>query len=156
MCDARGKFREDFMKKVVELGDGDVELAVHIGYENADFHGPSLQWMNQKIGQSGPIVGSKVYAGLNLNLLAQQDFKQIMETTVEQLYRTSPDYSYRSHNIRHLHDYIDYFHIAVDAAAQIIVDKKITHALFFFVFHTFFMIWFFMKLQRHSVLKPQY
>ena len=138
MCDARGKFREDFMRKVVELGDGDVELAVHIGYENADFHGPSLQWMNHKIGQSGPIVGSKVYAGLNLNLLAQQDFKQIMETTVEQLYRTSPDYSYRSHNIRHLHDYIDYFHIAVDAAAQIIVDKKITHALFFCIPHLFY------------------
>ena len=138
MCDARGKFREDFMKKIVELGDGDVELAMHIGYENADFHGPSLQWMNQKIGQSGPIVGSKVYSGLNLNLLAQQDFKQIMETTVEQLYRTSPDYSYRSHNIKHLHDYIDYFHIAVDAAAQIIVDKKITHALFFCIPHLFY------------------
>jgi len=138
MCDARGKFREDFMNKIIELGDGDVELAVHIGYENADFHGPSLQWMNHKIGQCGPIVGSKVYSDLNLNLIAQQDFKQIMETTVEQLYRTSPDYSYKSHNIRHLHDYIDYFHIAVDAAAQIIVDKKVTHALFFCIPHLFY------------------
>ena len=139
MCDARGKFREDFMTKIIELGDGDVELAAHIGYGSADYHGPSLQWMDhKKKGQSGSIVGSKVYSGLNLNLIAQKDFKKIMETTVEQLYRTSPDYSYRSHNIRHLHDYIDYFHIAVDAAAQIIVDKKITHALFFCIPHLFY------------------
>lgn len=56
LIDARGKFRENFLNKMIELSSGAIELGCHIGYETADFHGPSLQWLNNKVGKSGSII----------------------------------------------------------------------------------------------------
>jgi len=138
LCDARGGFRENFMNKMIELSSGEIELGCHLGYENADYNGTSLQWLNTKFGKSGNIVGKRKLSSNSLSFLLGDQYQQILETTVEQLYRTSPDYSYRSHNIRHVQDYLDYFHIAVEAASQIIEERKITHALFYCVPHLFY------------------
>ena len=138
LCDARGTFRENFMNKMLELSGGDVSLGCHLGYEAADYHGVSLQMLNSKVGRAGSVVTSGRLASSSLSALVGETYDQILETTVEQLYRTSPDYSYRAHNIRHVQDYLDYFHIVVDAAAQIIEGRKITHALFYCVPHLFY------------------
>ena len=138
LCDARGGFRENFMNKMIDLSCGEIELGCHLGYENADYNGTSLQWLNTKFGKSGNIVGKRKLSSDSLSFLLGDQYQQILETTVEQLYRTSPDYSYRSHNIRHVQDYLDYFHIAVEAASQIIEERRITHALFFCVPHLFY------------------
>ena len=138
LCDARGKFRENFMNKMIELSSGEIELGCHIGYETADFHGPSLQWLNNKVGKSGSIIRQQKLSSNAISALLGDEYEQILETTVEQLFRTSPDYSYKSHNIRHIQDYLDYFHIVVDSAAQIIEERKISHALFYCVPHLFY------------------
>lgn len=138
LCDARGKFRENFMSKMLDLSGGDVKLGCHLGYEAADYHGVSLQMLNSKVGRAGSVITPGRLASSSLSALVGDSYDQILETTVEQLYRTSPDYSYRAHNIRHVQDYLDYFHIVVDAAAQIIEGRKITHALFYCVPHLFY------------------
>ena len=138
LCDARGTFREDFMNKMLDLSGGDVKLGCHLGYEAADYHGVSLQMLNSKVGRAGSIISSERLASNSLSALVGDSYEQILETTVEQLYRTSPDYSYRAHHIRHVQDYLDYFHIVADAASQIIYDRKITHALFYCVPHLFY------------------
>lgn len=137
LCDARGTFREDFMNKMIDLSGGEVSLGCHLGYEAADYHGVSLQMLNSKVGRAGSVI-SKRLSSNSLSALVGDSYDQILETTVEQLYRTSPDYSYRAHNIRHVQDYLDYFHIVVDAAAEIIDGRKITHALFYCVPHLFY------------------
>jgi len=137
LCDARGTFREDFMNKMIDLSGGEVSLGCHLGYEAADYHGVSLQMLNSKVGRAGSVI-SKRLSSNSLSALVGDSYDQILETTVEQLYRTSPDYSYRAHNLRHVQDYLDYFHIVVDAAAEIIDGRKITHALFYCVPHLFY------------------
>jgi len=138
LCDARGKFREAFMHKMVDLSQVQITVACHLAYENSDYNGMSLQWLNSKLGRAGSIVAGRRYSGKSMSLLASVDYEQILETTVEQLYRTSPIYAYRAHNIHHIQDYLDYFHIIVDAAASIIDERKITHALFYCVPHLFY------------------
>ena len=95
LCDARGAFRENFMNKMIELSCGEIELGCHLGYENADYNGTSLQWLNTKFGKSGNIVGKRKLSSNSLSFLLGDQYQQILETTVEQLYRTSPDYSYQ-------------------------------------------------------------
>ena len=126
------------MNKMIELSSGDFELACHIGYETADFHGPSLQWLDTKSGRSGSILRRHKLSSNSISALLGDEYEQILETTVEQLFRTSPVYVYKSHNIRHIQDYLDYFHIVVDAAAQLIEERKISHALFYCVPHLFY------------------
>ena len=94
--------------------------------------------LNSKVGRAGSVITPGRLASSSLSALVGDSYDQILETTVEQLYRTSPDYSYRAHNIRHVQDYLDYFHIVVDAAAQIIEGRRITHALFYCVPHLFY------------------
>ena len=98
LCDARGKFRKNFMNKMIELSSGEIELGCHVGYETADFHGPSLQWLNNKVGKSGSIIRQQKLSSNAISALLGDEYEQILETTVEQLFRTSPDYSYKSHN----------------------------------------------------------
>ena len=109
LCDARGVFRENFMNKMIELSSGEIELGCHIGYETADFHGPALQWLHTKVGSSGPIIQKQKLASNAISALLGEEYEQIHETTVEQLFRTSPHYAYKSHNIPHIQDYLDYF-----------------------------------------------
>ncbi|MDQ2094280.1 capsular polysaccharide export protein, LipB/KpsS family [Rhodalgimonas zhirmunskyi] len=138
MCDARGDYREKFMNRLVALSGGDVELGLHIGYDKADYHGPALQWMRVKPARRGTLMANTRQSGANLSLIASEEFGQILETTVEQLHRTSPHYAYRAHDVHHIQDYLDYFHILSDAIAQEILSDGITHALFFNVPHLFY------------------
>ena len=138
LCDARGDFRRKFMQRMLDMGAGEIQLSCHIGYDDADYHGPSLQWLNLREGRLGPVVAGRPQTGDNFSLIASEDYGQILETAVEQLYRTSPDYNFKSHNIRHVQDYLDYFHIVSDAAASIIAEREITHALFYCVPHLFY------------------
>lgn len=83
LCDARGKFREAFMHKMVDLSQGQITVACHLDYENSDYNGTSLQWLNSKLGWAGSIVAGRRYSGKSMSLLASVDYEQILETTVE-------------------------------------------------------------------------
>ncbi|WP_161594584.1 capsular polysaccharide export protein, LipB/KpsS family [Marimonas lutisalis] len=138
LCDARGDYRRKFLDQVLKKGGDTVKLALHFGYTEADFHGPALQWMKPIAAKRGTLMSATHNTGANMALIASDEYDQILETAVEQLHRTSPNYAYKSHNIRHVQDYLDYFHIVTDAVAQQIIDEGIDQALFFNVPHTFY------------------
>ncbi|MDQ2090355.1 capsular polysaccharide export protein, LipB/KpsS family [Marimonas arenosa] len=138
LCDARGDYRRNFLDQLLAQGGGDIKLGLHFGYKDADYHGPALQWMNPTPGKRGTLMQNTRQTGANMSLIASEEYGQILETAVEQLHRTSPHFAYRAHNIRHVQDYLDYFHILTDAMAQQILAEDITHALFFNVPHLFY------------------
>ena len=82
------------MIKMIELNSGENELGCHIGDEAADFHGPSIQWLHKKVGSSGSIIRQQKISSNEILLILGPEFEQILETTVERLFRISPDYSY--------------------------------------------------------------
>lgn len=113
----------------------DIDLRLHFGNDMADFKASSLSRMDNRKGKRGHLMREKYYAGENYELLSSPIFRESMERTVDQLYRYSDGYRYRSNNLKNLQDYLDYFYILSDTLAQQIKDEKITHALFFNVPH---------------------
>ena len=51
------------------------------------------------------------------------------------MYRHSDAYRYKSHNLKNLQDYLDYYHILADAISHEMLTKKINHVLFFNIPH---------------------
>lgn len=135
LCDARGKHRKAFVDRLVEISDGEVELALHFGDRDADFHAPSLQRMEVRDGKLGHLMKDHLSRGANFNLLGSAEFRRMMETAVDQMHRSSPAYQYRAHNLQNLQDYLDYYHILSEAMAQRIIKSGATHALFYIVPH---------------------
>ncbi|NIY72520.1 hypothetical protein HCZ30_08730 [Marivivens donghaensis] len=135
LCDARGKHRKAFMDRLVEMSNGEVEIALHFGDRDADFHAPCLQRMEVRDGKMGHLMKDHVVKGANFELLGSDEFRRMMETAVDQFHRTGPAYQYRSHDLNNLQDYLDYYHILTDAVAQQIADSGATHALFYNVPH---------------------
>ncbi len=135
LCDARGKHRKAFMDRLVEMSNGEVEIALHFGDRDADFHAPCLQRMEVRDGKMGHLMKDHVVKGANFELLGSDEFRRMMETAVDQFHRTGPAYQYRSHDLNNLQDYLDYYHILTEAVAQQIADSGATHALFYNVPH---------------------
>ena len=138
LFDARGDYRSDFMNEILRKSNGELALGLHLGYKDADFDSRSILRMEIGQGRKGHLLDYDFHTGNSLQLISSPEYGRILETAVEQMYRTSSDYSYRSHNIRHIQDYLDYFHIIADMIARRIVDSRITHAVFFSVPHLFF------------------
>ncbi len=113
----------------------EIDLRLHFGNDMADFKASSLSRMDTRKGQRGHLMREQYYAGENYELLSSPIFKESMERTVDQLFRYSDGYRYRSHNLKNFQDYLDYFYILSDMLAQQIKEEKITHALFFNVPH---------------------
>ena len=110
-------------------------MRLHFGNDMADFKASSLSRMDTRKGRRGHLMREQYYAGENYELLSSPIFRESMERTVDQLYRYSDGYRYRSNNLKNLQDYLDYFYILSDMLAQQIKEEKITHALFFNVPH---------------------
>ena len=123
------------MDRLVEMSNGEVEIALHFGDRDADFHAPCLQRMEVRDGKMGHLMKDHVVKGANFELLGSDEFRRMMETAVDQFHRTGPAYQYRSHDLNNLQDYLDYYHILTEAVAQQIADSGATHALFYNVPH---------------------
>ena len=54
---------------------------------------------------------NKIYTGTYHKILASDHFSKDLETFIDQLYRHSDAYRYKSHNLKNLQDYLDYYHI---------------------------------------------
>ena len=61
--------------------------------------------------------------------MASESFKQDLEKLIDQLFRHSDAYRYKSHNLQNLQDYLDYYHILADAMANEIISHEINHIL---------------------------
>ena len=135
MCDARGKQRTVFLDRLLEIAGDDVELTLHIGHAEADWHAPAISDMGLKEGKRGHFLQNQRQTGANMALLASDGFGQMLETAVDQMHRTAPAYRYRAHNLQNMQDYLDYYYILSDVFAQRMIDHDITHVLFFNVPH---------------------
>jgi hypothetical protein len=135
LVDARGQHRKAFLQRLVELSDGTVEVALHFGDRDADFHAPCLQRMEVRDGKLGHMMKNHLSHGADFQLLGSPEFRKMMETAVDQMHRTASSYQYRAHNLDNLQDYLDYYHILAESMAQRIIDSGATHALFYIVPH---------------------
>ncbi len=135
LADARGTHRKDFLDRLVALSDGQVRVGLHFGDRDADFHAPSLNRLERRAGTRGYLTAGRRHAGANLDLLASPEFRQMMETAIDQWHRGAPAYQYRTHNIQNLQDYLDYYYILTDIMAEQMIENGITHALFFNIPH---------------------
>ena len=124
------------LKEIIKQNRGYINLKFHLGDVTSDFKASSLVRMNNKPGKKGHLFKkNKSYMGADHKLLASEDFHQNLETFIDQLYRHSDAYRYKSHNLKNLQDYIDYYHILADAISNEIFSKKINHILFFNIPH---------------------
>lgn len=124
------------LKEIIKINHGYINLKIHLGDVTSDFKASSLVRMNNKPGKKGHLLKkNKSYIGTGHKLLESEDFCQNLETFVDQLYRHSDAYRYKSHNLKNLQDYIDYYHILADAISSEIFSKEINHVLFFNIPH---------------------
>lgn len=135
LADARGRLTKACLDRMLALAGGGIELALHFGDRDADYHAPSLHRLETRKGRSGHIVQDLRARGAHANLIAEPAFKALEEQAIEQFQRFAPEYRYRTHNLRNLQDYIDYYHILADAYAQQIEARGCTHAIFYCVPH---------------------
>lgn len=130
VVDARGSLLRQVLDVLVAQSNGRIELVCHFGDRDGDFHAACLQRMEVRRGRKGHLLEAHLSRGGNIPLLASPDFHWMLEQGVEQLHRAGDNYRYRAHNLTHLQDYLDYYHILADAYAQQIEDTGATHALF--------------------------
>lgn len=130
LADARGAFRTRLLRQLLADAPGQIDLALHIGDRDSDFHGACLQRLEVRMGRKGHLLHGRQGTGAQLPLLAQPDFHQLLETAVDQMQRNASFYRYRAHNIVNLQDYLDYYHLLANAFAQEIKDSGATHAVF--------------------------
>ena len=135
LAEARGAYRKAFLEQMVLQSDGKIEVGLHFGDKDSDFDVPSLMRQEIKYARSGRITQKTQYTGANLQLIASQDFHFSAERFADQLHRSSSKYQKRSHKMLNLHEYIDYYHILSDAIGQKIIEREITHAIFFDIPH---------------------
>ncbi|MBN2631629.1 MAG: hypothetical protein JXR75_13950 [Rhodobacteraceae bacterium] len=130
VVDGRGTLRRGILDALVAQADGRVEIALHLGDRDADFHAACLQRMEVRNGKLGHLLRDHQTRGADMALLASPGFQNLMATAVDQMHRGSQYYNYRSHNLVNLQDYLDYYHIVTEALADRIAAAGATHALF--------------------------
>lgn len=135
VVDGRGALRQQVLDRLVTRSGGEIEVAVHFGDRDADFHAACLSRAEVRHGKKGHLIHRHKARGAEMPLLSAPDYFFMLEQGVEQLQRNSADYRYRSHNLTHLQDYLDYYHILADAYAQEIEETGATHALFMNIPH---------------------
>ena len=124
------------LEEIIKQNKTIINLRIHFGDVTSDFKASSLVRMNNKTGRNGHLFKhNKHYTGINHNLLASDHFSQDLEKFIDQLYRHSDAYRYKSHNLKNLQDYLDYYYILADSISNEILSKKINHVLFFNIPH---------------------
>ena len=135
LAEARGAYRKAFLDQMVQQSAGKIEVCLHFGDRDSDFDVPSLMRQEVKRARSGRIVQNTRYTSANLQLIASEEFHRSVERFSDQLHRSSSRYQKRSHKMLNLHEYIDYYHILSDAIGRQIIEREITHAVFFDIPH---------------------
>lgn len=130
ICDARGRFRKALLDATLARAGGALELALHFGDRDGDFHGACLHRMEVRNGRLGHLMDRPGMPAPDLAFLASPGFQAMVETGVDQMHRMDAAYRYRSHDLHNLQDYLDYYHILADAMAREIEASGASHAVF--------------------------
>jgi len=137
LCVSTSKNTDAILEKVVDLSGGEIELALHIGSKEADVKASSFSRMvprGTKKNAKNPMIDSKFY-GKAHELMFAAGYEENLATFIDHLNRDGEGAKFRSHNLSNVHDYLDYYHVLIDLFFQMVVEKKITHVLFFNVPH---------------------
>lgn len=135
LVEGRGPLRKKILDELIRASGGEIDLALHFGDQNADFHSACLSRMEVRLAKSGHLIRDHLSHGANIPLLASPEFQKMLEIGIEQFHRNSNSYRYRSHNLTSIQDYLDYYHVLSEAYVQEIEARGITHALFMNVPH---------------------
>lgn len=134
LAEARGAYRKAFLDAMLEFGD-DIELTLHFGDKNSDFDVVSLMRQEGKNMPGGRLPGVNMIDKAAINLIQNPDYEKNLTRFIDHLNRNSKRYVGRSHRMYQLHEYVDYYHILNSAIAEKMIEKKITHVLFFDIPH---------------------
>ncbi|SDY42217.1 Capsule polysaccharide biosynthesis protein [Jannaschia faecimaris] len=113
----------------------DIKIALHMGHVTADIKASAITRMNTRQGGKGHLFAKQRWTGAGQALIESPDFLDQMETFIDHLHRRSDINAHKNHPLRTMQDYVDYYHILADVIGQALIDKGITHCLFFNVPH---------------------
>jgi hypothetical protein len=112
-----------------------IEVVLHVGGADADIKGSSLSRMTRRSGKTGHLFADQRWTGAALRLMERDDFAAGMEQCIDELHRRAENRAYNSHPLRSMQDYVDYYYILADVVGQALIDRGVTHCLFFNVPH---------------------
>lgn len=112
-----------------------LEVALHMGHVTDDIKASTLSRVNTRKGREGHLFAQQRWTGAAQGLFEAPDFVERMEEFFDHLHRTSDINAHKCHPLRTMQDYADYYHILADVIAQELLDRGVTHCLFFNVPH---------------------
>lgn len=118
----------------MQAGDS-LKIVLHLGDKNAPFKASSLSRMKASTGTEGHLFDQNIYAGAAEPLFQSQDYFKLRDVFADHLNRTSDEHKHKSHRLRDLQDFHDYYHVLCDAFARELVTRRVTHVLFFNIPH---------------------
>jgi len=134
LAEARGSYRKKFLDDMREINPN-ISVVLHFGDKNSDFDAPSLMRQETKVALSGRLFDKEISNLPSLSLIINSDYEANLSRFIDQMHRASKRYVGRSHKMISIHEYIDYYHILASAIADKIIEKSITHVLFFDIPH---------------------
>lgn len=119
-----------FVDEAVRLSGGSIRTVLHLGDKTSDYRFSTLTRMNVRPGRRGHLMENARYSGAADVLFRNPAFREAMELFVDHMHRTDPSFRFRSHNLRHVQDYWDYFYILSDTLAAQMAAQDVTHVFF--------------------------
>ncbi|SIS72744.1 capsular polysaccharide export protein, LipB/KpsS family [Phaeovulum vinaykumarii] len=112
-----------------------VEVVLHFGGTKDDIKASALNRMDARAGRMGHLFAAQRFTGAAQVLMDSPEFQASFEDFADQIQRQGAGNAYRSHPLRSLQDYADYYHILADVIGQTLIERQVTHCLFFNVPH---------------------
>jgi len=135
-CVSTAKNTNLIVEQVIKKLEHNVELFIHVGRADADIDGSSIIRMNNsRLKRQNKTMLNQVYQGVFHTVADFTNIEKDMSEFIDHLYRRDEKFRYRSHNLSHMQDYVDYYHILFDVMTAKIIENKITHMLFFNIPH---------------------
>lgn len=136
LCVSTAKNTNVILEHIMKKLEDDVEFFIHVGRANADIKASSLIRMNKGTNKNKEhVMAGQVYQGVFHTLADYSGIEKDMSEFIDHLHRRDDKFQYRSHNLSHMQDYVDYYHILFDVMTAKIIENKITHMLFFNIPH---------------------
>jgi len=136
LCVSTAKNTNVILEHIMKKLEDDVEFFLHVGRANSDIKASSIIRMNNGKNKSKEhVMAGQVYQGVFHTLADYTGIEKDMSEFIDHLHRRDDKFQYRSHNLSHMQDYVDYYHILFDVMTAKIIENKITHMLFFNIPH---------------------
>ncbi len=126
---------DPFVERIRKLSGSDLDVVLHFGNRTSDFKASATSRMSLQYGQRGHLFSDQRWTGVAQSLFESPDYIDGLNQFIEELSRFDESYTYKNHKIQTMSDYSNYYHILTDVIANKLIEKKITHCLFFNVPH---------------------